>query len=180
MTVGVADEPLARTVHSEETLSPPRQTLSLYITPLMMDFAQADYEMPASMMAAVRYHDNRVGGRGVRAGWVWQFWQHDWVFRQENEVWGKQQLVLFLVSSLFVIQNVLFHLCLNCCKIQGSRKRIHSLYASRFTLLRAPLYPNSPRLHMYHEIYWMVLKLHSTIPVSHGVSISSSTIAEGF
>ncbi|EKM80004.1 hypothetical protein AGABI1DRAFT_120042 [Agaricus bisporus var. burnettii JB137-S8] len=78
---------IARTVHGEETLSPPRQTLSLYITPLMMDFAQADYEVPASMMAAVRYQDNRVGERGFRAGWVWQFWQHDWVFRQENEVW---------------------------------------------------------------------------------------------
>lgn len=88
--VDVADKPLARTVHSEETLSPPRQTLSLYITPLMMDFAQADYEVPASMMAAVRYQDNRVGERGFRAGWVWQFWQHDWVFRQENEVWGEQ------------------------------------------------------------------------------------------
>ncbi|KXN89519.1 hypothetical protein AN958_05681 [Leucoagaricus sp. SymC.cos] len=72
---------------SEETLNPPRQTLSLYVTSLMMDFAQGDYEMPASMMAAIRYQDTRVGERGVRADWVWQFWQHDWVFRQESEVW---------------------------------------------------------------------------------------------
>jgi hypothetical protein len=68
-----------------------------------MDFAQADYEMPTSMMAAVRYHDNRVGERGVRAGWVWQFWQHDWVFRQENEVWGKQQLTMFFVPPVLFI-----------------------------------------------------------------------------
>ena len=60
----------------------------------MMDFAQADYEIPASMMAAVRYQDNRVGERGVGADWVWQFWQHDWVFRQENEVWGEVSAML--------------------------------------------------------------------------------------
>ncbi|KAF9450142.1 hypothetical protein P691DRAFT_758411 [Macrolepiota fuliginosa MF-IS2] len=73
--------------HSEETLTPPRQMLSLYVTSLIMDFAQGDCEMPASMMAAIRYLDTRVGERGVRADWVWQFWQHDWVFRQESEVW---------------------------------------------------------------------------------------------
>ncbi|KAF5364175.1 hypothetical protein D9756_000336 [Leucocoprinus leucothites] len=79
---------IACTPQSEETLNPPRQTLSLYLTSLMMDFAQgSDYEMAASMMVAIRYPDTRVGDRGLRADWVWQFWQHDWIFRQESEVW---------------------------------------------------------------------------------------------
>ncbi|KAJ3568828.1 hypothetical protein NP233_g5455 [Leucocoprinus birnbaumii] len=79
---------IACTPQSEETLNPPRQTLSLYLTSLMMDFPQSgEYEMAASMMVAIRYLDSRIGDRGLRADWAWQFWQHDWVFRQESEVW---------------------------------------------------------------------------------------------
>lgn len=53
----------------------------------MMDFA--DYEMSASMMTAIKCQDDRAGERGARAEWVWEFWQNDWVFRQESEVWGE-------------------------------------------------------------------------------------------
>lgn len=53
-----------------------------------MDFAHADYEMSASMMTAIKCQDDRVGERGARPEWVWEFWQNDWVFREESEVWG--------------------------------------------------------------------------------------------
>ncbi|KAJ7129390.1 hypothetical protein C8R44DRAFT_615450 [Mycena epipterygia] len=57
--------------------------LSIYITSLILDFAH-NYEMNASMMAAIKCQDDRVG---ARAEWVWEFWQNDWVFRRESEVW---------------------------------------------------------------------------------------------
>jgi hypothetical protein len=41
------------------------------------------------MMAAIKCQDDRVGERGARAEWVWEFWQNDWAFRQGSEVWGK-------------------------------------------------------------------------------------------
>ncbi|KAJ7752762.1 hypothetical protein DFH07DRAFT_1031354 [Mycena maculata] len=59
------------------------QTLSLYITSLILDFAH-NYEMNASIMAAIKCQDDRVG---ARPDWVWEFWQNDWVFRRESEVW---------------------------------------------------------------------------------------------
>ena len=61
-------------------------TLSIYIT---SDFPQGDYEICASMMAAIKCQDDRVGERGARAEWIWEFWQNDWVFRREHEVWGR-------------------------------------------------------------------------------------------
>ena len=64
-------------------------TLSLYITSLMVDFSQNDYEMPAAMMAAIKTQEDKAGERGARAEWVWEVWQSDWIFRQESEVWGK-------------------------------------------------------------------------------------------
>ena len=63
--------------------------LSLYVTSLMMDYAQGDYETSASMMAGIKCQDDRIGERGARPDWVWEFWQNNWVFRQESEVWGK-------------------------------------------------------------------------------------------
>ncbi|KAJ8086883.1 hypothetical protein PM082_005708 [Marasmius tenuissimus] len=63
-------------------------TLSLYITCLMLDSTYADYEMSASMMTAVKCQDDRVGERGARPDWVWENWQSDWVFREGNEVWA--------------------------------------------------------------------------------------------
>ncbi|KAF8913767.1 hypothetical protein CPB84DRAFT_1757474 [Gymnopilus junonius] len=62
-------------------------TLTLYITSLMLDFAQGDYDIPASMMASIKCQDDRVGERGARPEWFWEFWQSDWVFRRESEVW---------------------------------------------------------------------------------------------
>ncbi|KAL6305831.1 hypothetical protein BKA93DRAFT_730440 [Sparassis latifolia] len=64
------------------------QTLSVYITSLMVDFAHADYEMCTSMFAAIKCQDDRIGERGARAQWVWEYWQNGWVFRQESEVWA--------------------------------------------------------------------------------------------
>lgn len=63
--------------------------LSLFITSLEMDYAHGGFESSATMLAAVKSQDEAVGARGVRPEWVWDFWQHDWVFRHEREVWGK-------------------------------------------------------------------------------------------
>lgn len=60
----------------------------MYITSLALDFAHPDYEMSASMMAAIKCQDDRSGERGARPEWLWENWQNDWVFRQESEVWG--------------------------------------------------------------------------------------------
>ncbi|KAF8192451.1 hypothetical protein BJ912DRAFT_1057819 [Pholiota molesta] len=71
---------------SEGSISPPT-TLSVYITSLMLDFAEDEYETHASMMAAIKCQNDRIGERGARPDWVWEFWQNDWVFRRESEVW---------------------------------------------------------------------------------------------
>jgi hypothetical protein len=64
------------------------QTLSLYITSLMLDFPH-EYETSASMMTAIKCQDDRVGERGARAEWIWEFWQERWKFRPDSEVWGE-------------------------------------------------------------------------------------------
>lgn len=79
------------------------QTLSLYITSLLMDFAHADYEVYSSMFAAIKCQDDRVGERGARAEWAWEFWQDGWVFRQESEVWGRRD---FFNNSSAVAYNL--------------------------------------------------------------------------
>lgn len=61
--------------------------LSLFITSLIMDYAHGDFESSATMLAAIKCEDDAVGHRGSRPEWVWEFWQHDWVFRQGSEVW---------------------------------------------------------------------------------------------
>lgn len=75
--------PTARTAPINEGTSasakPPG--LSLYITPLMLDFAHPQYEMAATMMAGVKCQDDRAGERGARAEWAYEVWD-DWVFRQ--------------------------------------------------------------------------------------------------
>ncbi|KAG6842028.1 hypothetical protein C0991_003554 [Blastosporella zonata] len=75
---------IAFTPTAQSTSKP---TLSLYITSLMVDFAHADYELSASMMTAIKCSADRVGERGAPSEWVWDFWQMDWVFRHEHEVW---------------------------------------------------------------------------------------------
>ncbi|VDC06191.1 unnamed protein product [Peniophora sp. CBMAI 1063] len=62
-------------------------TLSLYLTCLTLDYPTADYEIGASMMAAIKCQDDVVGERGARADWAWDTWQSEWTFRQGNEVW---------------------------------------------------------------------------------------------
>ncbi|TFK83118.1 hypothetical protein K466DRAFT_499061 [Polyporus arcularius HHB13444] len=63
------------------------QTLSAYITSMSIDFAHTTHETSASMFAAIKCQDDRVGERGARADWVWEHWQNNWVFRQGSEVW---------------------------------------------------------------------------------------------
>ncbi|KAJ7490303.1 hypothetical protein B0H11DRAFT_2009964 [Mycena galericulata] len=77
---------IARAVTNEGATNPdskPQTSLTLCITSLMLDFAH-NYEMNASIMAAIKCQDDRVG---ARAEWVWEFWQNDWVFRRDCEVW---------------------------------------------------------------------------------------------
>ena len=81
MLINLSAPPVDGTSSSSPT------TLSIYITSLL-DFPQGDYETCASMMAAIKCQDDRVGERGVRPEWIWEFWQNDWVFRRESEVWG--------------------------------------------------------------------------------------------
>ncbi|CAL1701228.1 unnamed protein product [Somion occarium] len=62
-------------------------TLSLYITSVMLEYAHTDYEIYTSMFAGIKCQDDRVGERGARPDWAWEFWQSDWVFREDSEVW---------------------------------------------------------------------------------------------
>lgn len=73
-------------------------TLSLYVTCLMLDYANAEYELSASILAAIKCQDDRVGERRARANWIWENWQNEWAFRQENEVWGE---VSAMLSSVY-------------------------------------------------------------------------------
>lgn len=64
--------------------------LSLFITSLTLDFPHGRaLETEASMMAAIKAQDDRIGERGARGEWIWEHWQEEWVFRHEFEVWGK-------------------------------------------------------------------------------------------
>ncbi|KAI0700733.1 hypothetical protein BC835DRAFT_1265988 [Cytidiella melzeri] len=74
-----ADPPLIRT-------QPP--SLSLYVTSVMLEYAHADYEISSSMFAGIKCQDDRAGERGARPDWAWEFWQTDWVFREDSEVWN--------------------------------------------------------------------------------------------
>ncbi len=62
--------------------------LSLYITSVMLEYATADYEILSSMFAGIKCQDDRIGERGARPDWVWEFWQNDWTYRADSEVWG--------------------------------------------------------------------------------------------
>ncbi|KAH9850752.1 hypothetical protein C2E23DRAFT_834054 [Lenzites betulinus] len=63
--------------------------LCLHITCLSIDYVRQDYgnDLSASMFAAIKCQDDRVGERGARAEWVWEHWQSNWVFGQDREVW---------------------------------------------------------------------------------------------
>ena len=65
-----------------------KTNLSLCVTSLMLDLGQGpEYEV--TMMAAVKVQDDRGGERGARADWVWEYWEKEWSFRQDSEVWGE-------------------------------------------------------------------------------------------
>ena len=81
---------LARTPPDAEIPTTQLPTLSLFVTSLMLDYANAEYEISASMLAAVKCQDDRVGERGARADWAWDTWQTEWTFRQDNEVWRER------------------------------------------------------------------------------------------
>ncbi|KAH9049710.1 hypothetical protein EDB84DRAFT_1260529 [Lactarius hengduanensis] len=94
---GLSEVILARTPSDAEVATVQLPTLSLYVTSLMLDYANAEYEISASMLAAIKCQDDRVGERGARADWAWDTWQTEWTFRQDNEVW---QCALPSLSSL--------------------------------------------------------------------------------
>lgn len=62
-------------------------TLSLYLTCLTLDYPNPEFEICASLMAAIKCQDDVVGERGARADWAWDSWQSEWAFRQGTEVW---------------------------------------------------------------------------------------------
>ena len=68
--------------------TPGAQTLSLYVTSLVVGYSNNNYEVSATVLAAIKTNNNKVGERG-RTEWVWKEWQNDWTFRQESEVWGE-------------------------------------------------------------------------------------------
>ncbi|KAF5393022.1 hypothetical protein D9757_001331 [Collybiopsis confluens] len=76
---------VARTTSSKSS-APSVPHLSLYVTPLNLEFAHPQYEMNATMMAGIKCEDDKAGERGSRADWSFEIW-HDWVFRVDNEVW---------------------------------------------------------------------------------------------
>ncbi|KAJ7653478.1 hypothetical protein B0H17DRAFT_1100681 [Mycena rosella] len=103
---------IARTPPNEGAAAADTKTpaLSVYITSLILDFAH-HYEMNASIMAAIKCQDDRVG---ARPEWVWEFWQNDWVFRRESEVWDctLPSLSALLESSSRIRETDSFTLCL--------------------------------------------------------------------
>lgn len=54
----------------------------------MLEYAHTDYEISSSMFAGIKCQDDRAGERGARPDWAWEFWQNDWTFREDSEVWG--------------------------------------------------------------------------------------------
>jgi hypothetical protein len=58
----------------------------------MLDYPSPEYEISASMLAAIKCQDDRIGERGARADWAWDVWQTEWTFRQDNEVWREPLL----------------------------------------------------------------------------------------
>lgn len=63
------------------------RTLSLFVTSVIIEYAHTDYEICSSMFAGIKCQDDRVGERGARPDWAWEYWQNDWVFREDSEVW---------------------------------------------------------------------------------------------
>ncbi len=85
-------------------------TLSLYVTCLMLDDPNAEYEISASMLAAIKCQDDRVGERGARADWAWDTWQTEWTFRQDNEVW--RESIQWRTFPLRILISIVYRVCI--------------------------------------------------------------------
>jgi hypothetical protein len=72
----------------------------------MLDEPNAEYEFSASMLAAIKCQDDRVGERGARADWAWDTWQTEWTFRQDNEVW--RGFISWYIFSLRILISVVY------------------------------------------------------------------------
>ena len=70
------------------TPRPHAQALSLFLTSVIIEYAHTDYEICSSIFVGLKCQDDRAGERGARADWAWDFWQHEWTFREDSEVWG--------------------------------------------------------------------------------------------
>lgn len=68
----------------------------------MLEYAHSDYEISSSMFTGIKCQDDRAGERGARPDWAWEFWQNDWVFREDSEVWG----VYFALPNLESLADV--------------------------------------------------------------------------
>lgn len=66
--------------------------LSLFVASVVIEYAHTDYEICSSMFAGIKCQDDRAGERGARPDWTWEFWQNDWVFREDSEVWGMRPI----------------------------------------------------------------------------------------
>ncbi|KAE9410027.1 hypothetical protein BT96DRAFT_984351 [Gymnopus androsaceus JB14] len=108
--------------------------LSLYITPLMLDFAHPQYEMAATMMAGVKCQDDRAGERGARAEWAYEVWD-DWVSDRTTKS-----------------GSVRFHRCLHCWKIRESATLIHSHWRCTIVCLERPIVDGPPSPSLTPEI----------------------------
>ncbi|KZS97936.1 hypothetical protein SISNIDRAFT_449536 [Sistotremastrum niveocremeum HHB9708] len=92
---------------------PLQNSLSLYITSLMVDFAHGDYEHSASVMVAIKCPDDRSGERGSRSEWLWELWAHDFLFRRESEFWHCElPSISTLLQNPRIASNDSFVLCI--------------------------------------------------------------------
>ena len=75
----------------------------------MLDEPNAEYEISASMLAAIKCQDDRVGERGARADWAWDTWQTEWTFRQDNEVW--RESIPWRIFPLPIVILIVYRVC---------------------------------------------------------------------
>jgi hypothetical protein len=75
----------------------------------MLDDPNAEFEISASMLAAIKCQDDRVGERGARADWAWDTWQTEWTFRHDNEVW--RESIPWHIFPLRILIPVIYRVC---------------------------------------------------------------------
>lgn len=73
----------------------------------MLEYAHTDYEIYTSMFAGIKCQDDRAGERGARPDWVWEFWQNEWTFREDSEVWGEPPYHIPPVVSINITEHLL-------------------------------------------------------------------------